>query len=77
MTSEVTPKNFKQLKSKTARLKDIIEILKNVNCTVKSPLRERLYEAERLYDKYNVHIKKLQYKTPEQKEQEYSLNNAV
>ena len=32
--TEVTPKNFKQLKNKVARLENIIEILKTVNCTV-------------------------------------------
>ena len=54
--NEVSPKNFRQLKNKVVRLEDIIEILKTVNCTVKSPLRERLYEAEQIYDKYNVRI---------------------
>ena len=54
--NEVSPKNFRQLNNKVARLEDIIEILKTVNCIVKSPLRERLYKAEQLYDKYNVRI---------------------
>ena len=115
------------LENKVARLESIVEILKSAPCTPKAPLRQRLYAAEQLYGKYNVHVicdafdiprgtfynhvlfasmkreelyrtkyrsesdfrsavdkymifyntkrphKKLQYKTPEQKEEEYAL----
>lgn len=82
---------FRLLKNKVAHLEEIIEILQSVTCTAKSPLKEKLYAAEQLHGKYNVHMncdaldkyiifynakrphKKLQYKTPEQKEMEYAL----
>ena len=34
----------------------MIKILKSVDCTVHSPLRDKLYELEKLYGKYSVHV---------------------
>ena len=44
------------LKARVERLEKIIEILKSSNVTVKSPMQERLYVAERLSDKYSVRV---------------------
>lgn len=44
------------MKIKLLRLEGIIEILQSVTCTAKSPLQEKLYVAEQLYGKYNVHM---------------------
>ena len=49
-------RNFHLLENKVARLEGIIEILQSVTCTAKSPLQEKLYAAERLHGKYNVHM---------------------
>lgn len=57
--SKQTPvdiRHFHLLKHKVARLEGIIEILQSVTCTAKSPLKERLYAAEQLHHKYNVHM---------------------
>lgn len=52
----VNIRDFHLLENKVARLEGIIEILQLVTCTAKSPLRERLYAAEQLLNKYNVHM---------------------
>ena len=49
-------RNFHLLENKVARLEGIIEILQSVTCTAKSPLQEKLYVAEQLHGKYNVHM---------------------
>ena len=49
-------RNFHLLENKVARLETIIEILKSASCTPKSPLKQRLYAAEQLYGKYNIHV---------------------
>ena len=49
-------RNFHLLENKVARLESIIEILKSSTCTAKSPLKQRLYAAEQLYGKYNIHV---------------------
>lgn len=49
-------RNFHLLENKVVRLEGIIEILQSVTCTAKSPLKERLYAAEQLHGKYNVHM---------------------
>lgn len=49
-------RNFHFLENKVARLETIIEILKSASCTPKSPLKQRLYAAEQLYGKYNIHV---------------------
>lgn len=52
----VNIRNFHLLENKVARLESIIEILKSSTCTAKSPLKQRLYAAEQLYGKYNIHV---------------------
>ena len=52
----VSIRNFHLLENKVARLESIVEILKSAPCTPKAPLRQRLYAAEQLYGKYNVHV---------------------
>ena len=52
----VNVRNFHLLENKVARLENIIEILKSATCTPGSPLKQRLYAAEQLYGKYNVHV---------------------
>lgn len=49
-------RNFHLLENKVARLESIVEILKSATCTPRSPLKQRLYAAEQLYGKYNVHV---------------------
>lgn len=49
-------RNFHLLENKVVRLEGIIEILQSVTCTAKSPLKEKLYAAEQLHGKYNVHM---------------------
>ena len=49
-------RNFHLLENKVARLESIVEIVKSATCTPKAPLRQRLYAAEQLYGKYNVHV---------------------
>ena len=48
--------NFHLFENKVARLESIVKILKSATCTPKSPLKQRLYAAEQLYGKYNVHV---------------------
>lgn len=52
----VNIRNFRLLENKVARLESIVEILKSAACTPKSPLKQRLYAAEQLYGRYNVHV---------------------
>lgn len=44
------------LKNKNKRLQGIIKILKKVNCNANSPLKIKLYELEKLYGEYSVHM---------------------
>lgn len=53
---EISLKNFRVLEIKVKRLEGIIKILKTVHCTVHSPLQEKLYELEKLYSEYTVHM---------------------
>lgn len=53
---KVDIRNFHLLENKVARLESIVEILKSAPCTPRAPLRQRLYAAEQLYGKYNVHV---------------------
>ncbi len=52
----ISIRNFRLLENKVVRLEGIIEILQSVTCTAKSPLQEKLYAAEQLHGKYNVHM---------------------
>lgn len=51
-----TPKNFRVLVNKAARLESIVDILKAVDCTANSLLKEKLAALEKLYGQYNVHV---------------------
>lgn len=37
-------------------MQQICEVLKTVNCTVSSPLKEKLYELEKLHGQYSVRV---------------------
>lgn len=56
VSPNLTKSSFHWLESKIKRLEGIIEIQQGVNCTVSSPLNEKLDALERLYGKYSVHI---------------------
>ena len=51
-----TKSSLRQLENKVKRLEGIIEILQSVNCTVSSPLNEKLDALEQLYGKYSVYM---------------------
>ena len=53
---DLTKSSFRRLEDKVKRLEWIIEILQSVNCSVNSPLDEKLDALERLYGKYSVHM---------------------
>lgn len=40
---------------KLQRCEDIVTILKTVNCTSTAPLRDKLYEMEKLYPRFTIH----------------------
>ena len=43
------------MKQKLRKLEEKLEILQKVNCTVSSPLQEKLHELAKLYGRYSVH----------------------
>ncbi len=45
-----------QQKARNDKLEQTCEILQTVDCTVSSPLKVKLYELEKLYGKYSVHV---------------------
>lgn len=49
----ITLVNLKSLEREMKRKDEIIAILRTVDCTYNSSLKEKLYELEKLYDKYN------------------------
>ncbi len=49
-------KELKDLRRKTERQAEIIEILQTVNCCVNSPLKTKLSELSKLYGRYNNHV---------------------
>ena len=51
----VTPQEFVLLKQRVEKLESIIQVLKTVNCTVSSPLKEKLTAMEALYGQFSVH----------------------
>lgn len=53
---EISVKNFRNLENKVVRLEGIIEILKQVDCTVNDPLEIKLPALEALYGQYSVHM---------------------
>lgn len=46
---------YRMLQHRIEKLKNIIAILKTVNCTINAPLKEKLSELELLYGQYDVH----------------------
>ncbi len=52
----LTLKNFTTMERKIERLENVVNVLKTVNCTVKSPLKKRLYAAEPLVSSYSIPI---------------------
>lgn len=56
VTQNSTKTSLRQLENKVKRLEGIIEILQSINCTVSSPLNEKLDALEQLYGKYSVHM---------------------
>ena len=53
---EVNLRNFRALEKKVTRLKGIVEILQNIDCTANSPLDIKLNTLEELYGQYSVHM---------------------
>lgn len=51
-----TQKEVMNLKQRLAKLQDIVVVLKEVDCTAKAPLHERLLAAESFYGKYSVYV---------------------
>ena len=51
----VSQQEFIKLKQKLRKLEEKIEILQKVNCTVSSPLQEKLQELAKLYGQHSVH----------------------
>lgn len=56
LPTEVSLRNYQVLEQKVERMAGIIEILKTVDCNVKSPLQDKLDNLERLYGQYSVHM---------------------
>ena len=52
----LTLRNFNLLEAKVKRLEGIIEIIKKANVLPNSPLKQKLYAAEKLSMKYSVHM---------------------
>ena len=52
----VTPKEFDSLKRHAEKLEHIVQVLRLVDCTVSSPLKERLDAIESLYGQFSVHV---------------------
>lgn len=52
---ECTQQSFRILTNRVAKLECIIEILKTVDCSARSPLNARLSELERLFGNYSIH----------------------
>lgn len=51
----ITPKEVMLLKKRLEKLEGIIAVLKAVDCTVSSPLQDKLKALEKLYGQYSVH----------------------
>lgn len=56
MKTVPTQKEVICLKQKLAKLQGIVSVLRAVDCTANTPLRERLLAAESLYGKYSVYV---------------------
>lgn len=49
-------KTLDNIKRKYEKSQQICEVLKSVHCTRNSPLKTKLYELEKLYGQYSVHV---------------------
>jgi transposase-like protein len=52
----VSAVEFIKMKQRLEKLEQKIEVLQKVNCTVSSPLKEKLRELALLYGQYSVHV---------------------
>ena len=56
-TNDIKPqKELNSIRRKYERSQQICEVLQSVNCTSHSPLKNKLYELEKLYGKYSTHV---------------------
>lgn len=51
----VSPQEFTKMKQKLHKLEQKVEILQKVDCTVSSPLQDKLRELAKLHGQYSVH----------------------
>ena len=51
----ITPQEFLYLKRRVEKLEAMVQVLKKVDCTVSSPLQEKLQAMEVLYGQFSVH----------------------
>lgn len=49
-------KTLDNVRRRYEKMQQICEVLKTVNCTVSSPLKEKLYELEKLHGQYSVRV---------------------
>lgn len=49
-------KSFDNMRRKYEKSQQMCEVLKLVNCTQSSPMKEKLYELEQLYGQYSTHV---------------------
>lgn len=52
---QVNASEFIKMKKHLDKLEQIIEVLQKVECTVSSPLQDKLHELSQLYGQYSVH----------------------
>ncbi|MDR0835314.1 MAG: IS3 family transposase [Tannerella sp.] len=52
----ITAPDIYSLKRKIEKLENMMSVLKTVNCTVSSPMKDRLNELELLYGQFSVHV---------------------
>lgn len=53
--SVLSIKEHRSLQRRIKKLENIISVLKAVNCTANSPLKEKLRELKKLYGQYDIH----------------------
>lgn len=51
----VTPQEFLHMQRKVEKLEGMVQVLKTVDCTVTSPLQDKLKALETMYGQFNVH----------------------
>ncbi|MFI3326564.1 MAG: IS3 family transposase [Clostridia bacterium] len=56
LEGEKVVQNSYKLNQQLNKNKEIVEVLKSVNCTQNSPLKEKLYELQKLHSKYSVYV---------------------